>query len=274
MDAGLPRRHERIRAAAEARFGRGAKPEAILLTHGHFDHYGSARALATYWDVPVYAHPLEVPFLTGKSMQPPGDPTPGASSPLPTASFPTAAPTWATGCGRSRRAAACPTCPGGGGTTRRGTRPDTSPLPRRGQDASGGRRLPYGQPGLVPGDGDEKAGDRPPADAGDLRLDRGAPLDRTGWRNSGRSPWPPGMASPWRGPRSRASCRRSPRTSTRPCTGATWSNRRAPTRTASCRCLPPAPDPLPGRLAGVGIGVLAGAAVVAVAARRGPGADR
>jgi glyoxylase-like metal-dependent hydrolase (beta-lactamase superfamily II) len=77
VDAGMPGRHERIRAAAEARYGAGAKPEAIILTHGHFDHYGSARELATYWDVPIYAHALEMPFLTGKSMQPPGDPTPG-----------------------------------------------------------------------------------------------------------------------------------------------------------------------------------------------------
>nr|MBA2604607.1 MBL fold metallo-hydrolase [Acidobacteriota bacterium] len=34
-----------IRAAVEARFGPRARPGAIVLTHGHFDHAGSARAL-------------------------------------------------------------------------------------------------------------------------------------------------------------------------------------------------------------------------------------
>ncbi len=34
-----------IRAAVEARFGPGARPGAFVLTHGHFDHAGSARAL-------------------------------------------------------------------------------------------------------------------------------------------------------------------------------------------------------------------------------------
>ena len=75
IDAGLPGKAEYIRRAAESRYGRGARPESILLTHGHFDHAGSARELAEGWNAPIYAHPLEMPYLTGKSPYPPGDPT-------------------------------------------------------------------------------------------------------------------------------------------------------------------------------------------------------
>ena len=75
VDTGLPGFAGRIRAAAEARFGPGAPPRAILLTHGHFDHAGNAQALAEYWDVAVRAHRLEWPFLTGRAKYPPYDVT-------------------------------------------------------------------------------------------------------------------------------------------------------------------------------------------------------
>jgi glyoxylase-like metal-dependent hydrolase (beta-lactamase superfamily II) len=79
VDAGLPRCADQIIAAAEARFGAGARPEAILLTHGHFDHAGSALALAERWNVPIYAHRLEFPYLNGRSSYPPPDPTIGGA---------------------------------------------------------------------------------------------------------------------------------------------------------------------------------------------------
>ncbi len=79
VDAGLPGRAKQIHAAAEARFGAGSKPEAIILTHGHFDHAGSAAQLAAKWDVPIYAHRLEMPYLTGQSPYPPADPTIGGA---------------------------------------------------------------------------------------------------------------------------------------------------------------------------------------------------
>lgn len=37
----------------------GAKPVAILLTHGHFDHAGAAEALADKYQIPIYAHEAE-----------------------------------------------------------------------------------------------------------------------------------------------------------------------------------------------------------------------
>ena len=74
VDAGLHGSAGRIRAAARDRFGEQARPAAILLTHGHFDHVGALRELADEWDVPVYAHAAEMPFLDGSTAYPPPDP--------------------------------------------------------------------------------------------------------------------------------------------------------------------------------------------------------
>jgi glyoxylase-like metal-dependent hydrolase (beta-lactamase superfamily II) len=79
LDSGLPGRAHEIMEAAEARFGAGSRPEAIVLTHGHTDHVGSALTLAKAWDVFVYAHRLEMPYVSGKSPYPPADPTVGGA---------------------------------------------------------------------------------------------------------------------------------------------------------------------------------------------------
>ncbi|MEO5721225.1 MAG: MBL fold metallo-hydrolase [Chthoniobacterales bacterium] len=79
VDAGLPGRAKQIFAAAAAHFGPTSRPEAIILTHGHFDHAGSAAELARKWEVPIYAHPLELPYLTRRSAYPPPDPTIGGA---------------------------------------------------------------------------------------------------------------------------------------------------------------------------------------------------
>jgi glyoxylase-like metal-dependent hydrolase (beta-lactamase superfamily II) len=77
IDAGIPGMASSIRSAAADRFGVNARPAAIILTHGHFDHVGSLKRLAEIWDVPIYAHELELPYLDGRSAYPPPDPTVG-----------------------------------------------------------------------------------------------------------------------------------------------------------------------------------------------------
>lgn len=80
IDAGMPGSASRIIRAAEEWIGPGARLAAIVLTHGHFDHVGSLRPLMDRWDVPVYAHKLELPYLTGRSSYPPPDPTVGGGA--------------------------------------------------------------------------------------------------------------------------------------------------------------------------------------------------
>ncbi len=75
IDAGLPFAGTRIRHWVERTFGK--PPVAMVLTHGHFDHAGSARVLAEEWQIPVYAHRLEMPFLTGAERYPPPNPSVG-----------------------------------------------------------------------------------------------------------------------------------------------------------------------------------------------------
>jgi glyoxylase-like metal-dependent hydrolase (beta-lactamase superfamily II) len=77
VDAGLKWSASKIKNMAKEIFGEGSKPVAIILTHGHFDHVGALSALVKEWDVPVYAHELELPYLNGKSSYPPADPSVG-----------------------------------------------------------------------------------------------------------------------------------------------------------------------------------------------------
>lgn len=71
VDAGLPLSAALIRNWAEKHFS--APPEAIVLTHGHFDHVSAAKELAEKWNVSIYAHPQEFPFLTGQREYAPPD---------------------------------------------------------------------------------------------------------------------------------------------------------------------------------------------------------
>jgi glyoxylase-like metal-dependent hydrolase (beta-lactamase superfamily II) len=81
IDAGLPMGAARILALAADRFGVDSPPSSIVLTHGHFDHVGALEALLGVWDVPVYAHMAELPFLTGQADYPPPDTTVGGGLP-------------------------------------------------------------------------------------------------------------------------------------------------------------------------------------------------
>jgi len=65
VDAGWKSDGPRIQEAARSLLGPGLSPSAILLTHAHPDHGGSARELAEAWRCPVYVHPAELPLATG-----------------------------------------------------------------------------------------------------------------------------------------------------------------------------------------------------------------
>ena len=77
IDTGVPRMGCRIANAAAQRFGKNARPAAIILTHGHFDHVSTVIELAEQWDAPVYAHAHERPYLDGSAAYPPPDPSVG-----------------------------------------------------------------------------------------------------------------------------------------------------------------------------------------------------
>lgn len=75
VDTGLENSDEYILKTVDEYLGKGSRPRAIILTHGHFDHVGSVIRLAEQWDVPVYAHEYELPYITGKKDYPQGDAT-------------------------------------------------------------------------------------------------------------------------------------------------------------------------------------------------------
>lgn len=74
IDTAWPHRGQIIKMAAESLFGAGARPSAMLLTHIHPDHSGSALELARMWDVPVHVHPGELPMASGRYLPEFGNP--------------------------------------------------------------------------------------------------------------------------------------------------------------------------------------------------------
>jgi glyoxylase-like metal-dependent hydrolase (beta-lactamase superfamily II) len=80
VDAGLPGSAAKIKRAAAELFGPDSRPGAVILTHGHVDHVGAIHTLMRDWDAPVYAHEMELPYLTGRSAYPPPDPFVGGGA--------------------------------------------------------------------------------------------------------------------------------------------------------------------------------------------------
>jgi len=76
IDAGLNGSASLILHWARVQFG-GTPPDAIILTHGHFDHVGALDSLIKEWKAPVYAHTDEMSYLTGQRSYPPPDPSVG-----------------------------------------------------------------------------------------------------------------------------------------------------------------------------------------------------
>lgn len=76
IDTALYGSAPRIKRWARDHFG-DRPPEAIFLTHAHFDHVGALDSLLAEWNVPVYAHRDELPYATGEREYPPPDPSVG-----------------------------------------------------------------------------------------------------------------------------------------------------------------------------------------------------
>ena len=69
IDISWPDRVRVIKQAAERLFGAGTCPAAILLTHTHGDHAGSALELARSWDLPGTCAPASCRWPRGSTCQ-------------------------------------------------------------------------------------------------------------------------------------------------------------------------------------------------------------
>lgn len=75
VDSGYPGDRERVLASLEKIGRRPSDVAAILLTHGHPDHIGSAEYLRTSYNIVVATHELEVANVRGERIEQVGIPT-------------------------------------------------------------------------------------------------------------------------------------------------------------------------------------------------------
>lgn len=65
VDSGIP---ECATDTVEAirQFLQGSQPSRLVLTHAHYDHGGAIAEMVNRWQLPVWAHPRETPFVEGR----------------------------------------------------------------------------------------------------------------------------------------------------------------------------------------------------------------
>lgn len=71
IDAGVPKRHQVILDGLRSIGRSPSEVIAILVTHGHTDHFGSARTLRDETSAPVIASVGDAPYLRGEQPPPP-----------------------------------------------------------------------------------------------------------------------------------------------------------------------------------------------------------
>lgn len=69
VDTGYPRDRERLLRSLELVGRRPSDVDAVVLTHGHPDHIGSAEHLRSVYGAPVLAHEEEVPNASGARIE-------------------------------------------------------------------------------------------------------------------------------------------------------------------------------------------------------------
>lgn len=70
VDCGLPKKREAILRAVAAVNRQPADVKHILITHHHYDHFGSLAALKEATDARAYVHPLDAPVVRGDEPHP------------------------------------------------------------------------------------------------------------------------------------------------------------------------------------------------------------
>ena len=68
VDAGMPFMAKKI--VHHIRNLNGGELKRILLTHGHSDHIGSVKPILHSYNIPVFAHPIEIPYMEGQMVYP------------------------------------------------------------------------------------------------------------------------------------------------------------------------------------------------------------
>ena len=68
VDAGMPYMAKKI--VQQIRNLNRGELKRILLTHGHSDHIGSVKPILHSHNVPVFAHPIEIPYMEGQMAYP------------------------------------------------------------------------------------------------------------------------------------------------------------------------------------------------------------